>query len=687
MPLQTLPLVSTRRELPATIPDTQAIETALDTMSTAPTFSTSNSLITVVSANAVSSRSEVDRAYNLSEGTPFGLMMGHRFYEYDDPYVTGNEIRRACTGSLIQSTGGRTIVWLETAGVLESGNGLQGTFSLAGLGPGLVVNAGFTAGGLLRYRASQFFALDDAQNRDELVKQHATVKYPRTAVDAKLMPFGTEVEITGQGKVAGNATLAAVYGATVGPATAGVGFSVTASGEVDGEVSVKISALDGYKRVRVTIRLFDLETAKINAQLRAGLIFQPGSLQPSWPSIGLGLLKYLVMTLGYTTIEELVNAYTTITAKLEHLSARQDTFMFAYDFDLEHPKGQAAFENAARLSVALAEDYAKAGDSGVVKVVSRETQSGSSDQFDITAFGTKLYLAQRLQSERSGSLEINGQTTLLYRTSLFREHYENWFTGSKKDIQWESICTQNPTISTQDAPYFRFHYSEIRNRIKSNQTQKFLQFTRSMGIPDQELAELSAQNISNLSKTKDLKTDIDVYFTHDGLEHINQADAKTAYMAFLQASSEMEMESKPISIRAKNLMAEIRNMKNAPTWSICADCMTASKLANKYEELTGRNFHSDEKVVIEAEEFGKAIDKITNARDAQQAADFFTGLGKSKGLSFMASISALRKLATPQDTLVHSMSLGGGGITLKGQDQGYIEHPREQVMDVLTRVV
>ncbi len=651
-------------------------------------------LVNVVGVNAVSSRSGVERAYSLSEGTMLGIRFDEKFHEYDSSYVRESEIRRVCTGKLIQQSAGRSVFWLEAAGVMESGSGAQGTLALGNFSSVTgVLNYGFSAGCVLRFRTSQAFIIGSEENKEKLVKAQS-FHVPKTAAEAKLMPFGSEVEITGQGKINGDISLSLLAGPSVAMATAGVALEIGARSNVTGEVSLNVTALDGYRKVRVTLRTLDSESASFSAAFRAGLIFPPGSLQPP-PSFGAGLLKYLVASLNYRTIEELVNAYTAFSARYAFSASRKGTILASYDFDLNNPAAIKAYEDIVKLSTSKAQDLAKIKTSGVIKVLAEETETSTSHLVDLTLLGEKLYLRETLRLERSGRLVQDGQEVMVYRDSMYKKRVESWFAGIK-DIEWQAVSVHDK-VTNQKKPYFRFHFHK-KDYDGSNapKIDSYFRFAQAMGIYSSELTENVPESLGDyneaLSAAEEVDTDIDIYFTKEGVNQIDAADKRKAYEAYLISSSEIFPEYKELpfigsgikSLKARDLIREHRSIEVKTRSSGHDD---SERIRKEYWSLTGRDLKKDAILVKDAEKFAAAIDLLTNAADPAQIAQFFPKFGEKNGFNFMQTIAALQRLAHPDNTLIHSLSMSGGNISLQSKDEGLIEHPRETVMEVLTRVV
>ena len=653
-----------------------------------------DNLVSLVGVNAVSSRSGVERAYRLSEGTMLGLCFDEKFHEYDSDYVRESEIRRACTGKLIAQSAGRSVFWLEAAGVMESGLGTQGTLALGDFNSVTgALNFGFSTGSVLRFRTSQAYAVGSEENRERLTSTQS-FHVPKTIAEAKLMPFGSEIEITGQGKINEHVTLSLRAGPSVAMATAGIALELGTHSNVTGEVSLNVTALDGYRTVRVTLRKLDSESTTLSAAFHAGLIFPPGSLQPA-PRLGAGLLKYILASLNYPTIAEFVNAYTTISARYAYSNSHKGTIIASYDFDLNNPAAAKAYEEIIKLSTSRAQDLAKLMTSGVAKVLAEENETISSRLVDLTLLGEKLYLRETLRTERSGRLVRDGHEVMVYRDSMYKKRVESWFAGIK-DIEWQAV-TVHDKVTNQKKPYFRFHFHKKDYDGSSiPKIDAYFRFAQSMGIYSSELTENVPESLGDynaaLSAAEEVDTDIDIYFTKEGVSQIDAADRTNAYQAYLTSCSDIFLEHKNLpfigkdmrSLKARDLIREYVSIENKVR---AAGNHDADRIAKEYWSLTGRDLKKDLVLVKNAEKFAAAIDVLTDVTDPEQIAKFFPKFGEKDGFNFMQTISALQKLAHPDNTLIHSLSMSGAKVSLQSRDEGVMEHPREMVMGMLTRAV
>lgn len=648
-------------------------------------------MVSVVGVNAISDRSGVERAYNFSEGTMLGVRFGEKFYDYDDPYVLESEIRRVATGDLITGSSGRKVVWLETVGVVETGYGAQGTVHLGDIASvSGSLTYGFSAGEVLRFRTSQAFALGSNSSTEKLVDEQK-FSIPKTAATAKLMPAGSEIEITGQGKVNTDLDFNLRLGPNVAMATAGIALDIASHSNVTGEFSLNVTALDGYRNVRVTIRALDSESTSLSAAFKAGLIFAPGTLQPPW---GAGILKYLVAATGYNTVEDLVNAYTALTARYEYAKAHKGTIIASYDFDLNNPAAIPAYEEMIKLSTTRAHLLSRVRSlTGVARVLAKENEVTTSSLFDLTMLGEKLYLRKTLDVERNGSLEEAHKEIMVYRDSIFTKNNASWFTGSRS-VDWQAVSVQN--IKTEEKkPYFRFHFKKTEYSTNAEKTDDYFRFAYAMGIYASELTENIPAEAGDYEQVfaaaDEIETDIDIYFTSAGAKLIDEADMIQAYNAYLAVSSEILPRYKNLPILGTNLLALksrelIREHESIiKNKRVEYDKKSAlERICKEYWSLTQRELSDDAELAREAQDFANSINELVNVADHEQAKKFFIKFGKEKGFNFMQTIAALQRLAQANNTLIHSLTRSGGGITLQSRDEGKLEHPREIVMGVLT---
>jgi hypothetical protein len=64
---------------------------------------------------------------------------------------------------------------------------------------------------------------------------------------------------------------------------------------------------------------------------------------------------------------------------------------------------------------------------------------------------------------------------------------------------------------------------------------------------------------------------------------------------------------------------------------------------------------------------------------------FFADLGEASRFDYMGSIGTLAALAGSDHTLIHEVSLEGGGVHLRAVDEGSLAHPSGRIADATTR--
>lgn len=188
---------------------------------------------------AVSRRNLTDRIFTFAEGTAFGFRIEEKRYEAKDSYVQSCPIRKAVAENMRAQGGGRKVAYVESAGMTEIGGGFMGSMRLVGI-PffGLGLNYGFTASTLMRYRTSCPILLGFGE-RPESHFKNLGLRIPVTVEDALQMEPGSEVELTGQGRVNANVAMPFSGGLKIeGICTAGAGLVVNSTTAAGNETSL-----------------------------------------------------------------------------------------------------------------------------------------------------------------------------------------------------------------------------------------------------------------------------------------------------------------------------------------------------------------------------------------------------------------------------------------------------------------
>jgi hypothetical protein len=279
-------------------------------------------------------------------------------------------------------------------------------------------------------------------------------------------------------------------------------------------------------------------------------------------------------------------------------------------------------------------------------------------------------------------------------------HHSALFADTKT-ISWQTISLKNGPKEAAST-FYRFQFKKEDKNTKPEEVREFFSFSNSMGVlydgeVHNNLIKLSAFKKA-FSSADDTSVMVDVYFTPKGIDNIEKSDLKTAVDAYLQAIRDMGKKNHMdlpllrhdyVGDISRKIMKDYRDAKVKWRQFIWPHRYWKKRreLRHEYYDFTDRKLREDHNLVKMARKFAQKIDLLTDTKNERQLSKFFIALGKSKGFDYMVTIAALNKLAGNEETLVHKLSMEGGGIYLKSIDEGKLVHPREKIHQELERTI
>lgn len=642
------------------------------------------------------SKTDADRMLNLSEGTALFLAFDNKAYKASDAYVKNAGLRMAVTEKLQEENPGQEIYWLESAGVAEPGSGFFATVPVFhSHGTTITAGFGFSVGTILRYRTSRAVVGDN--------HKYASLKaIPLDAKGARKMKAGQEFEISGQGKLRGDANLGIRSGADVGICTAGIGENIGPVASTALEYSINIMSLNGFNKVRVTIRKVDQESFALVSNTAVGLIIPANKLFPGnfgLPQFGHGLLKYFAEHKGPPNFEAYLTDYTSLTLNCSLTHARKHVHLSSYDIDLDNPDAAEAYSSLMHLDLRKAEKLALT-QNGVTKIELKETLNSNKALMRLALCTEKLYVREALKSESHGELTNAFGQHKIYRDEAFKKHYENWFT-SKHDALWESV---NIKVDDEEAKtYYHFNYKKNDFITHQREIDRFFRFADALGIKraDETHSQMIHMNTFKkiLSSADDSNLDVDLYFTSQGVERIKSMSTEQIAQAYLETSAQLDdkLALHPLISGSEELKKSCQVIYDRyhmyrythpfirrPNH---VDGRKLLKLSRAYYTLCGRDLAGDYRALRKATKFGQLSQSLLEKeQNRNRIGKFFTSLGHSR-ISYTQGIATLAKVAGRENVLIHTLSASGAGVVLKSTDEGALIHPRNEMIKEIYRKV
>ncbi len=623
----------------------------------------------------------------LFSNNSIALCLQKKTYLDTDDFVQKKPLRKQITQDLQRAHPDCRIMWVEQAGIFEAGTGLQGTVPLGQI---FSVSAGFMLSGFVQYRTCSPIVVPPHADPMSLQPVLEKIVMPFKASQLVDLPEGAEFELGGLGSLTCNAGVYTGYLVGVGPFTQGVFAGVGAiTGHIH-DISLTITRLQGEKKARVQLRQAREESVGLTAQVQAGFFFGANPLQ--MPPMGSGILQYYLNKFGYPTIGAMATTFTALTAAVSMGFNTGSSQIYAFDYDLSSREAQLAYESAVRVSpdssLRLANDKPQ-----IIKVLQADQNSTTFQLSGNVSFcGQKFILATAIRGLKTGTLIRRDGTSMSYRDGRYSRVRESIFTG-KKEIDWEffSICQANgvPVV-----PTFRLHCKSKDTYLTREEILLFARLADSLHIDSVCQIDHGFPAVTQLEKIvrggKPIVTDVDIFFTQEGIHALERANLYDACLAYLQAAGELDPKQAPFSlffednsedlIAAKELLSDLVDMATSSIVPAFTLRSAPSEMKQQYRFLTGgRSLSADAQLLMLANEFALTLGKISEFNNPSQLTDFFTSLGKSKGFDYMEVILAMAKLAGHDNTLVHSFNVTGEGVRIESKDGGVILTPDEVV--------
>lgn len=617
--------------------------------------------------------------FELPAGTALALKYEEKTYEPGSRYVKEDPVRKACDEAFRRD--GRDVIWVESEGIAEIGGGTGGTLPI---GTYADVSANLGVSGLIRYR--RFEPFESASGT--LMKGQSlanAVNIPITASLARRMPPGGEFEFTSQRDISVSPQISTPIGLKNENGNLGASATLAGKHSLKGETSISVQRLPFGEEVLVKIAKGNSTSTDLAATLKAGLNLKKDAYE-KWPELGRGFLKYVLDRLGLPDTPKFVKQF--LQSKIQFKSRKEErkTEIARYVFDLSKPNARKAYENIfCRLSLASTQALIEQKDASV------RTQSASESTVMREKGGaallglTKVLLLSALQAEREGKVSADGRKDVIYRDCKFEKTYVNWFHGEQK-IKWEAVTVDGSNENSKQS-YFHLLYSNADRLTEEKEIEHFLRFAKALGIRTEQSRLENNPDAGRIAKIladrDDTQTRVDIYFTGEGIERLATSGREKAMKAYLEADADLEPKESTVHLKIAERAEEISNMWFFKRIFYFREMRELNK---KYETTApGRSLKYDARILHEARSFAQSLDGLI-AKDEKSAKNFYMELGKASGFEFMRKIAALTKLATVNDTILHELSISGGGLTLAAVDEGEILHPEKAMHRMLTKI-
>jgi len=625
----------------------------------------------------VQAKHSINKKLSLPQGTSLALRLDETLHPKDSRVVQADAVRKQTTASLEGPN--QSVVWAETNGVAELGNGAKGTLPL---GTFAKASAGFSGASLLKYHTLQPVVVPTGAKPEEVVEQ-TDLTIPLNRVQLLSSAPGAEYDLTGTGRVSANAAVSADTKASVGGVSVGASATVGAKIKHEGETSVNVRVLSTPGLVQLTLRKSEKTEERVGVDLDAGV---------KLPKVGQGFLWNILERELDTPIRKLAKTYTSASATVETKSASGKEDIGRYTLDIGSPDGLNAYKNLLQLSTGPADGLADIKGSGVSKAEYHETSKGSEFKAAARVSGKHLLLLNALENEKHGAAQNSAGKSVLFRENKYT-HKTNEFIEGPKSATWDAISVKTDE-GDEFANFYNMKFSALDKFTTDDEVARFFKFAELLGVRSKGETTNTLPEMGFFerifSDLDDTTVTVDVYFTEDGINKIDactRGEARHAYLSQKEAlfpdTAGLKDLSAPTFKEAVKLSASFEDLQREKYLEDSGYDLENSALIREYADLTGRDIQDDHKTVLAATEFAQHVETLDGDNGIQNIRRFFTGVGKSQGTRFMTALAALGSLASQEETLVNTLAMEGKHIHLDTVSEGKLEHPIQTVQEIL----
>lgn len=650
---------------------------------------------------------------DLADGLRLGLRLRERFVRSSDPAIQKDALKTATTKQL--QAEGKDVFWFESGGLAELGFGLNGTIPLPVLDLGVVT--GFDTRAMVLYRAFKPYAvqgslpegaLDGVKVARDLVESTA-LPLPLTPTGAAALAPGAEFEIVGRGLFNAKAGLAYnrapgfAFGRprvrNIGPNdlsviartddavfSLGPRLDATLDGTLTGELSLKITGIDGKRLVRVTLSRLASAAGSARLTAAAGIFLKTTTPNGDIARLFTGDNGDPVVKPIAEAVEDFLADHLGASAYFDVGIRAQDEVLDAFVLDLDRPEARDAFEALVRLAPGRARALAVEENTGVTEAKLDARSLAFSNEISVRAFGQQLLLRQALAQSSTARYDGPDGAWAIEHGATFTKKLDTVL-GGQKTITWEALSLGTSEVSE---PLTYYHLTlENKDKItKSRQLERLYDFAHVVeGQPVVELRDPPpvAWWKRPFTPRDNSTVKVDLYFTPEGIRRIDAAGRREGVSAYLGTLASFDPYFEGHPALADAMSADVERLLRRATFvdrvlgpfDPCVPCATAT-LEAAYFDATGRSLRRDERAARVAEAFGARIEGLVAGE--RSAETFFTHLGKSRGFAFYEAVAALARLAGDDATVVHALSIKGEGLRFEARDEGRVVRFSPQAM-------
>jgi hypothetical protein len=398
---------------------------------------------------------------------------------------------------------------------------------------------------------------------------------------------------------------------------------------------------------------------------------------PRWV---VSIARYILDTAGFRALERFASYLkSAIKATLTAKKSRKGLERFV--FDLSKPECALAYDQIFRqLSTKDATRLSKIPGSGVKAQGSDEYENSSTTKGIAHCADTEILSYLSASECRVGQITREQKRQIAYRESKYSRATSNWFSGVKS-ILWESV-------SVEENSYYHLNFHKRQMVHDDRAVDDFLSFCSALGI--------SADNrsISGFARAlcarEEMDSDVDIYFTDEGVQRLNACTFEEAVRAHLDIQAKFNLGLKGMKTNPNGPSYRVAQRYNALSsrWPLIRwfHHKALASLEGIYKKVWGRDIQVDANAIREATQFAKRMAAMDDKSSHKSVKDFFAYLGRNTGFDFMKTIAAMAQIAGQDQTLIHQASISGGGLSIAAVDEGEVMHPEREAMRALVKL-
>ena len=308
--------------------------------------------------------------------------------------------------------------------------------------------------------------------------------------------------------------------------------------------------------------------------------------------------------------------------------------------------------------------------------------------------GKRLLLLQALDSEKRGKAEGSGGEFLVFRENKFSHKQHDPIEGPKT-ADWDALSLRDEA-GGEFENFYNMKFTAQDKFTTDAEVRRFFKFAEILGVrpKDETINTLPEMGMMEriFSDADDTNVKVDIYFTSQGIDNIDQCTRPEARKAYLENKAHFFPRTEGLvdilkdTATYKSALQKSQSFENLQPERFIEDsgyALENAQLIREYREETGRDLSTDYKALLGARNFAVLVETLDGEKGIKNIRKFFSELGKSQGAMYMTALASLAGLATREETMVNQLSMDGQHIHIEAVSEGKMEHPTETVKQII----